>query len=300
MKTRALIYIILAGALWGTSGVFVHFLAPYGITSVQMTAVRGTVSFLCLAGYALMKDRTLFRASRRELLLYACMGAAIFATATLYYTAMQLTSVATAVVLMYTAPIYVMIFSVLFLGESLSRGKMASVALMLVGCCLVSGIIGGLKFDLIGILLGVFTGIMYAVYNIVTKVAMKQGGRPVSATTYSFLTMGAIAIPFCGPGALVSAASQEPLVTVPLLIGLGIVTCVMPYFLYTLSMRHLSAGTATSLGIVEPMAATLYSVAFLKESIDVFQIIGIVLILLAVVFLSKEESLADTDARSDE
>ena len=300
MKTRALIYIILAGALWGTSGVFVHFLAPYGITSVQMTAVRGTVSFLCLAGYALMKDRTLFRASRRELLLYACMGAAIFATSTLYYTAMQLTSVATAVVLMYTAPIYVMIFSVLFLGESLSRGKMASVALMLVGCCLVSGIIGGLKFDLIGILLGVFTGIMYAVYNIVTKVAMKQGGRPVSATTYSFLTMGAIAIPFCGPGALVSAASQEPLVTVPLLVGLGIVTCVMPYFLYTLSMRHLSAGTATSLGIVEPMAATLYSVAFLKESIDVFQIIGIVLILLAVVFLSKEESLADTDASSDE
>ena len=298
MKTRALIYIILAGALWGTSGVFVHFLAPYGITSVQMTAVRGTVSFLCLAGYALIKDRTLFGASRRELLLYVCMGTSIFATATLYFTAMQLTSVATAVVLMYTAPIYVMIFSVLFLGESLSKGKIISVGLMLVGCCLVSGVIGGLKFDLIGILLGVLTGIMYAVYNIVTKVAMKQGGKPVSATTYAFLTMGVIAIPVCRPGELVSAAAKEPLATVPLLIGLGIVTCIMPYFLYTLSMRHLSAGTATSLGIVEPMAATLYSVAFLKEGIDAFQIAGIALILLAVVFLSKDESRADGDSDS--
>ncbi len=299
MKTKALFYIILAGALWGTSGIFVHYLAPYGITSVQMSAVRGGVSFLCLAAYALVRDRSLFRAGRRELLLYLGMGVTVFGTATLYYTSMQLTSVSTAVVLMYTAPIYVMIFSVLFLGERLSRGKLLAVGLMLAGCCLVSGIIGGLKFDVLGILLGVLTGIVYAGYNIVTKVAMKQGCKPVSATMYAFFVMGAVAIPVCDPIGLVNGASAEPLVAVPLLIGMGVTTCVLPYFFYTLSMRHLSAGTASALGIVEPMAATLFSVIFLKESIDAFQIVGIALILLAVVFLGREESSADTDGKSE-
>ena len=77
-----------------------------------------------------------------------------------------------------------------------------------------------------------------------------------------------------------------------MLILIGIVTCVSPYFLYTLAMRDLSAGTASSLGIIEPMAATVFSAIFLSEIPDVFQIIGILLILGATVLLSIAESRA--------
>ncbi len=290
MKKRALIYIIAAGLLWGTSGIFVHYLSPFGFSPYEMSLVRGTVSFLVMAGYALIFKRNLFCVNFRQLLLYIGIGITLFATASCYYSAMQLTSVSTAVVLMYTAPIYVTVISVLFLGEKFSHGKGVAIGIMLIGCCFVSGLIGGFKFNLIGILIGVLSGITYAAYNLLTKIALKGGANAISATVYGFLFMSLTALIFASPKDVITHAAVKPAVTLPLLIGLGIFTFVLPYFLYTLSMRDLSAGTASALGIIEPMAACVFSFALLGEKLNVFSVLGIVLILGAVFLLSLAES----------
>ena len=289
MKTKAFIYIIIAGILWGTSGIFVHFLTPYGFSSVQMTAVRGAVSFIGMAIYALISDKKLFKIKPTDLLFFAPIGATLFFTAFLYYTAMTMTSVSTAVVLMYMAPVYVMIFSVLFLGESFSKMKLFSVCAMLIGCALVSGIIGGIEFDVLGIIFGFLSGVSYATYNILTKVALRGKRNAVSMTVYSFLFMAIIAICVANPADIVDKAVANPWPAIPLLIGIGIATFVIPYFLYTLAMRDLPAGTASALGIVEPMAATIFSVLFLEEKLGWLPAIGIVLILVAVFMLGKAE-----------
>lgn len=289
MKKQSFIYIIAAGLLWGTSGIFVPYLSPYGFTSLQMSAVRGAVSFLCLAVFALIRDRSLFRARPAELIFFAGIGATMFLTASCYYSSMQMTSVSTAVVLMYTAPVYVAVFSAMFLGEKFSAVKIVSVVFMLVGCCLVSGIIGGLKFDPLGIIIGILSGISYAAYNILTKIAIERGSSPVSATIYSFLVMFVIALCVSNPGEIVTGAAKAPEVTVPLLIGMGICTCVLPYFLYTLAMKGLPAGTASALGIVEPMAATVYSILIFGEELSIFPSVGIVLILIAVFILGRSD-----------
>ena len=140
MKSRAFFYIILAGILWGTSAVFVHYLAPYGFTSFHMTGIRALVSFLCMLGYAALLKKDAFQINPRHLALFFGVGACLFSVACCYYFSMQLTSVSTAVVLMYTAPIYVMIFSVLCLGEKLTRKKLACVGIALMGMLLLSGI----------------------------------------------------------------------------------------------------------------------------------------------------------------
>ena len=289
MKTKAFIYIIIAGLLWGTSGIFVHYLAPYGVTSLQMTAVRGTVSFICIAAYLLICNRGQFKTKPKELLLFGIVGVMLFASAFLYYSAMQMTSISTAVILMYAAPIYVMIFSVVFLGEKFSKLKLLSLVLMIAGCCLVSGIIGGLKFDLIGILLGFLSGITYATYNIVTKISMDRGNTPLTNTVYGFAVMSIIALSASNPMGIIEAAKVKPSVIIPLMIGLGIATFVTPYFLYTLAMKELPAGTTSALGIVEPMAATVYSIILFNEEMTVFSVVGIVLILGAVLLLAKAE-----------
>lgn len=287
MKTRAITYVILAGIFWGTSGIFVNLLSPYGFTSYQMTAVRAIVSFICMLAYTLIKDRSLFKLRRADLLIVFSVGATMFLTANLYYASMQMTSVSTAVVLMYTAPIYVAVFSSLFLGERLSRTSVAAIACMLVGCGLVSGIIGGIKFDLVGIIIGVLSGITYAAYNILTKIAVGRGTNPVSVTLYSFGFMSVISLILLEPKKMAESISTEPALTIPLLVGLGIFTYVVPYFLYTLGMRDLPAATATALGTVEPMSATLFSVIIFNEVLDLFSIIGIILIILAIVITGR-------------
>ena len=293
MKVKAFIYVILAGVLWGTSGIFVHYLSPYGFSSLEMTAVRGTVSFIAMLIYVLIANRGLLRVRAVDLIFFLAIGATLFGTASLYYTAMQMTSVSTAVVLMYTAPVYVTVFSVLFMSERLSGMKILAIALMLVGCSLVSGIVGGLKFDAIGILVGALTGIVYAAYNILTKLALKRGAHPVSTTLYAFLFMSVIAMSVAGPANIVTHASRDTHIVIPLLICIGFATCVIPYFLYTTGMRTLTASTATALGIVEPMSATVFSILLLGESADIFSGLGIVLILAAVLLLGRSDGSAD-------
>ncbi len=288
-KNLSVAFIVLAGLCWGTSPIFVHFLTPFGITSLQMTAVRGTVSFICLLLYVLVTNRKLFKTEIKDLLLYLVIGASLFGTAFCYYTAMQMTSPPTAVVLMYTAPVYVMLFSTFFLGEKFSKLKLVALIMMLGGCVLVSGIITDSDFNLWGVLMGILTSFVYAAYNILTKVSMQKKREPVTVTLYSFMFMSAIALSVCNPIDLAGKVSLNLMPALPLCIGLGIVTFVIPYFLFTWSMKHLSAGVASALSIVEPMAATVFSVAFLSEVLNVYSAVGILLILVAVYMLGRSE-----------
>ena len=300
MKNRAFIYIILAGVLWGTSGIFVHYLAPLGFSSMQMTGVRGVVSFIALSLFFLLKDKSVYRVTLPELLIFAAIGAMLYLAAAFYYSSMQLTSVSTAVVLMYTAPIIVSVFSALFFGEKFTPIKTVAVGVMLVGCALVAGIAGGIAFDPLGILFAFGASATYAGYNILTKWAMRRGSRPESSSIYSFLFMSLIALCASDPVGTVSTAVKNPWPSVPLLIGLGVCTFVLPYFLYTLSLKHLPAGTASALSIIEPLSATVFSIILFDEALTVPTGIGIALIIGAVFVLGisdnekKKEKTVDT------
>lgn len=290
MKKRAFIYIIIAGILWGTSGIFFNLLEPFGFTPMHMTAMRGVVSAVTMTIFVVVTNRVKLRAKPKELVIFACSGLSIFATAALYYEAIKASSVSTAVVLMYTAPVFVMAYSVAFLGERLTPGKALAVVLMIAGCALVSGIVGGISFSPLGIILGLGSGVAYSAYNIFTKIEMMHKSDSLTATMYSFVVMGLASLAFCNPPKLVDIAMQSPSVTLPLILGIGICTCVLPYFFYTLAMRDIPAGTAAALGIVEPMAATIFSVVLFKETLSIPSLCGIILILAAVFLLSKSDS----------
>ena len=288
-KKVSFVLIFLAGIGWGTSPIFVHYLAPFGFTSRQMTAVRGTVSFIAMLAFVLISNRKLFKIKFKDLLMCAAVGATLFGSAFCYYTAMQMTSAATAVVLMYTAPIYVMLFSVMFMGEKFSKGKLAALIMMLIGCCLVSGIITGLKFNVLGILVGILTSFVYAAYNILTKISMQKKLDPITVSLYSFLFMCIISLAICRPADLIGNIAAAPIPTIPLCIGLGVATFVVPFFFFTWSMKHLPAGIASALSVVEPMAATVFSAVLFREIPDLVSIVGILMILASVYLLSRTE-----------
>ena len=260
----------------------------------------GTVSFVAMLLYALIFDRAILRIGLKDLIFAILIGITLYGTATLYYSSMQMTSVSTAVVLMYTAPIYVTSVSIAFLGEKFSKLKIASISLMLVGCALVSGIVGGLKFDAIGILLGVLSGIVYAAYNVLTKIALKRGLSAVTLSLYGFMFMSLTALITARPSKIFEHASESPAITVPLMLGLGIFTFVLPYFFYTLSMRELPAGTASALSIIEPLAATLLSAVIFGEIPGIISGIGIALIVIATFLLGKAENdCSDKEKEAD-
>ena len=289
MKKLSFIYIILAGILWGTSGIFVHYLETYGFTSLQMTFVRAFVSFTSILIFALIRKKSVLKVNLRYVPLLVATGVALYFSASLYFRSIQLTSGATAVVLLYTSPIYVIIFSVLLLKEKLTKVKVFSLSAMLIGCFLVSGIIGGLKFNAVGILLGAFSGLSFAIYNIFTKISLKCGVNALSVTLYCFLFMSIVSSFSLQPKGFLQCISVSPAVVITLLLALGVLTSVIPYVLYTIGMKELDAGTVSALSIAEPASATLFSVIIFSEKLDLFGIIGILLILFAIFVIGKSE-----------
>ena len=295
MNKKGFFFVILAGLLWGTSGIFVKLLSPFGVTSWVLTLFRGLAGFVFLTVFLLLKDRSLFRITGRELLLFFFLGATMFGASAFYYASIQMTSIATAVVLMYTSPVLVMVFSILFMGERLTAVKGAAVVTMLMGCALVSGIVGGLDFNVVGILLAFAAGVTYSAYTIFAKIAMDRQYRPLTTTYYSFVFMVAFSIPFSNPVTVPAQVGALPWWGVILLCTMGLVTAMSPYFLYSIAMKTLPAGTASALGIVEPMAGTVYGMIFFAEKLTLLSGLGIALILGSVVALglvddSKKET----------
>ena len=287
----AFIYIITAGILWGTSGIFVKLLEPYGYTSLQLTALRGIISFLFFLFYALICDRSAFRIKASQLIFFVGIGLSLFGTAGFYFMSLAATSISTAVVLMYTAPIYVTLFSSVFLGERFSSGKILSLVMMLCGCFLVSGIVGGLKFDALGIIYGVISGISFASYNILTKICMQRSYSPISTNLYGSAFMSIIALCCSKPLEIINHTAQKPTLLIPALLALGVVTFVLPYLFYALGMKSLPAGTTSALGTIEPLSACLFGVILFNEKPTYFSLAGMILILLAVILLGLAENI---------
>ena len=288
MKKTALICIVAASIGWGTSGIFVDCLSPLGFTSLHLTFIRSLAMLVSMLLYVLICDRRLFKISFPHLLLTVGSGLAFFGTASCYFYSMVKSSVSTAVVLMYTAPIFVMIYSVLFLGEKLTKVKAFCVVFMLLGGSLVSGIIGGFRFDSVGIVFGLLSGISYSAYNILTKLQMKKGINPVTANLYGFLFASAIGALAADTGQLPVYISQNMCYTISLTLLLGLCTSIMPYLCYSCALKTIPAGTASSLAILEPMSATLLSIAFLGEDLLPLPAVGIALILSSVFILSRQ------------
>ena len=91
------------------------------------------------------------------------------------------------------------------------------------------------------------------------------------------------------PAGIIDCISINPPVVISLCVGMGIFACILPYFLYTIALREVPAGTASSMGILEPMAATVFSVLILGEKVSVYQVAGMVLILGSVFLPSREK-----------
>lgn len=289
MKSRAIIYIVLAGLFWGTSGVFLNYLTPYGFTSLEVSSIRGIFAAIAMGIYILFYNKNLFKTKPLHLAMFAFSGISVLGTAVFYFLAIQATSISTAVVLMYTAPMFVLSFSVVFLKEKLTAKKMIAIVGIMLGCVFVSGIIGDARFSAYGIIMGLLSGISYSLYNIITKIEMLKGANSYTATFYSFLFMGLFSLFICDFPSTVNTLIHSPLQAKLLAIGIGVINCVLPYVLYTMALKEISAGVASSLSVMEPMFATLFSIIIFDEKLSFFSVFGIVLILSSSAFLGKNE-----------
>ena len=206
-----------------------------------------------------------------------------------YFRNVEVSSAAVAAILMYTSPIFVTLLSALLFKEKFTKIKGLALILAIIGCALVSGITSILTpASLPGLLLGLGSGIGYALYSIFGRFALNKGYTPffVTAMTFTFACVGVL--PFVNIVALATKLINEPKYILLALIMALVGSCT-PFALYTLGLRYMEASKAAILATLEPIVTALVGTFFYKEPIDLFIVIGIVMVLVAGILCSRPE-----------
>ena len=162
-KKLAPLWILLAGALWGTMGLFVRRLNACGLAAIEVTQIRMTAGLVIVGLYLLLFRRDLLRVRLRDLWCFFGTGIiSLLLFSYCYFRNMTYTSLSVAAILLYTAPAFVMLLSLLLFREKMTVNKVLALVLALAGCALVSGIGTGAGISGTGLLLGLGSGLFYA------------------------------------------------------------------------------------------------------------------------------------------
>lgn len=269
----------LSMIIFGTIGIF-RRLIPLSSGLVAMS--RGLIGVLFLLLVMRLRGDGMDRAAvRRKLPLLCLSGAAIGVNWILLFEAYNYTSVATATLCYYLAPMFVILASPLVLREKLTLRKLACVSAALLGMVFVSGVLeasggAGLK----GVLLGLGAAVLYA-----SVVLMNKQLGDVPAYDRTIVQLGSSAAVLLPYVLLVEEVSIEAFTpgVIALLLVVGIVHTGIAYALYFGSLMQLKAQTAAILSYIDPVVAVLLSALALREHMSLLSGLGAVLVLGAAV-----------------
>lgn len=282
-----IVLILAAGVLWGFSGFFVNHLKPRGVTSPQIGVMRLGFTFIIMVLWALIFKRDVFKAPKRAYKYFAGAGAlGMVGSTVFYFYSIEMTSMAVAAVLMYTAPIIVVVLSIFVFREHLTLLKSICCIASFLGAALVSGIVGGIgNLSVAGILFGCAAGFSYALYSVFSSIALMRGAKPLSVTVYAFGFATLAMLPFGNVPSLIGKISADPTIVL-IALAQAFVSCLAPYVLYTIGLKFTDASNASIMSTVELVAATVIGFLAFGETVEIPAIIGIVLVIGSVVMLN--------------
>ncbi len=287
MRRKYVISVLAAGMLWGSMGLFSRTLGDYGLTPEELIIVRVGIAAVLFLIQGLIKDRSSLRVKPGDFWCFIGSGimSLMFFTYC-YFNAIEMMTLSAAAILLYTAPAIVMLLSALLFKEKVTENKVIALALAVVGCALASGIAGGnLGMTASGILFGLGSGLGYALYSIFARFALNRGYDSTTINLYSCILAATGAAIIFRPSDFISHVFQSPSVAA-LCFAAAFVTCFLPYAFYTYGLSGLENGKASVIASVEPVVASLIGVIVYHEKMNLFNIIGIVLVLAAIVLLN--------------
>ncbi|WP_101842750.1 DMT family transporter [Halobacillus sp. Marseille-P3879] len=278
MKNAYLIT-ILGASFWGLTGLFVESLYGHGFTAWEIVTIRltsATLILLLLMGLFLRKHLRIQLKHIPHFIGLGVVSIVIFNWC--YFTVMEQSSLSIAVVLLYTSPVFVAILSKLIFKEQITRRKITSIILTIVGCSLAikllplnSGFI-----PITSILLGLLSAFFCALYSVIGKLISWQYNF-LTITVYALL-MGSLFI-FPTSGIWKKTEAFQSLDVWLNIFGIAVISTILAYTLYTFGLSYIESSKAAILGAMEPIVAILVGVLIFGDSLSLLQIVGMMLVI---------------------
>ncbi len=262
-RKKAILYLAAAAVLWSTGGLFIKLI---DWNPMAIAGARSGIAAIIMLIY-LRRPVKVFEKTK-------LIGAFTYAAVViLFVVANKLTTSANAILLQYTAPIWVIVFSKFFLKEKSEKRDIVSIIIVMAGMILF--FVGDLKSgNLIGNIIAVLSGVAMA--GMVIFLKLQKDGSQVEMTLIGNVVTFLIGLPFffISPLSLKSAAG---------LMALGIFQLGFSYILYGTAIKYVSSVEAIIIPVLEPLLNPVWVFLFTGEAPGIFALIGGVIVVVTII-----------------
>lgn len=282
------VFIAMAGILWSTLGLFGNMLMERGLSSEQVAFTRLFIGFIVLSLYSLIRRPEVLKINLKCLLYCGAIGIicqGLFNKC--YFKAVEVTGVSIAVVLLYTSPLFLAVFSKIVYKEKMTRAKIISLILCCIGAIMaVTGGVLDLKgINTYGIIMGIMAAITYALMPIISKNALKEFSSE-TILIYGFLFGAIFMIPSAKPVEMIGFVTDMNVL--PYMILLGVFPAAMAYIFYAEGIaRGCELSIVGVVASVELIAASIIGWTVVGEVFTIGKAIGV-----AIMFVSAFTAVA--------
>jgi drug/metabolite transporter (DMT)-like permease len=278
------LYVLAAGCMWGTTGVFAKWAYSLEVNAFQLAFLRPFIALMMIGGYLALSRKGFHRIKLRHLPLLAGLGLAnVTAFSLAYFYTLQATTITQAVFLLYTMPIFAVVLARLLLAEPLVAPKVLALIASVLGIVLLTNIHlpGRMNISYTAILTGIGSALSYAMSRVLGKIALRI--YPLRAVVFYSLALGTsflfliirpqhFLLEISGRAWLVSAA-------------MSLVTAVLATVCAFMGLQRIEASRASIVATIQPVVASLLGFILFGELLNISGLAGASLILLGAVLV---------------
>lgn len=263
-RPKAILYLVLTAIMWSLGGLLIK-----SVDSNPL-AIAGTRSAISALIILIAVGKPKFNWS------FAQIGAALAYTATvlLFVAANKNTTAANAILIQYTAPVYVAFLGAWLLKEKVKPLDWATIVVVLGGMVLF--FVDDLNTEgIFGNVLAAASGISFATFAVFMR--MQKEGSPIESVLLGNILTAAVGLPFL----LGDAPAPKGWLY---LVVLGVVQLGLPYILYSKAIKHVTALEASIIPVLEPLLNPVWVFLLLGEAPGKWALVGGVIVIAAVTF----------------
>lgn len=299
-SAKGYIFVLAATLFWGMAAVIAKSLFNQQVDTLILVQMRVTLSCLVMLAFYLAFRRDILRVRARDLYRFALLGViGVAGSNYTYYFTIQQINVSTAILIQYTAPLFVVAYAALTKEESLNATKIIAAIVSLGGCYFA---VGGRDIFLpsiskLGLVSGVGAALCWAFANVYLRRLLRDYSVwTILAYAFSFATLFWMFVNSPWNVAARHYSREEWSV----FFGFAIISVLIPHSLYFIGVRYISASRAIITGTFEPIVAILGSSVFLGDLMMPLQLFGAMLVIVAIALLQLKREEAEVLAAHPE
>lgn len=274
-RYKAMLFLVLASILWSTGGILIK---AVDWNPIAIAGSRSLIASIVVFLYLRKPKLTWSKAQLGGAFSYA-------ATVILFVAANKLTTAANAILLQFTAPIFVAILGAWLLKEKIRWYDYIAILTVFGGMMLFFLDDVG-EGNMLGNVLAVVSGFFLACVTI--SLRFQKDGSPVETTLLGNVLTFIVAIPFIAGG----LPNMKSIIAI---IALGVFQLGVAYLLFALASKHLPAIEAILLTVIEPLLNPLWVFLFAGEKPSIYAVLGGIIVILSVtirsIIVSKESAI---------